>query len=152
MSTNIVEVYSSFLRKMADYKFSMGSEEDRDYIEGTLYGYFISARAEFMQCPKDLSTNKDSSIEDIKANEIFINSKLNNIEVEILSTLMLIEYFKPVMIRNETLEQALGDSDFNIYSQANHINQLKDLYKELKREANVKISRYTFAGDVYEKR
>ena len=149
MSTKITKVYASFLRKLSDYKFS---DSDREYVEETIYGYYESARAEFHQCPKDLSTNHDDTTDYIVAEDIIINSSLSDSEVEILAMLMLVEYFKPIIIRNETLEQALGDSDFNIYSQANHINQLKDLYKELKRETNVKVGRYTFVGDVYDKR
>ncbi len=151
MSTQITKVYSSFLRKLSDYKFSVINEQDREYTEETLYGYYISARAEFVQCRKNLSTNRDSSELYIEAEKIFIEDSISDKEIEILSILMLVEYFKPIMIRNETLEQALGDSDFNIYSQANHINQLKDLYRELKREANVKAGLYTFVSDVYDK-
>ena len=151
MSTQITKVYSSFLRKLSDYKFSVINEQDREYTEETLYGYYISARAEFVQCRKNLSTNRDSSELYIEAEKIFIEDSISDKEIEILSILMLVEYFKPIMIRNEMLEQALGDSDFNIYSQANHINQLKDLYRELKREANVKAGLYTFVSDVYDK-
>ena len=151
MSTQITKVYSSFLRKLSDYNFSVINEQDREYTEETLYGYYISARAEFVQCRKNLSTNRDSSELYIEAEKIFIEDSISDKEIEILSILMLVEYFKPIMIRNETLEQALGDSDFNIYSQANHINQLKDLYRELKREANVKAGLYTFVSDVYDK-
>ena len=151
MSTQITKVYSSFLRKLSDYKFSVINEQDREYTEETLYGYYISARAEFVQCRKNLSTNRDISELYIEAEKIFIEDSISDKEIEILSILMLVEYFKPIMIRNETLEQALGDSDFNIYSQANHINQLKDLYRELKREANVKAGLYTFVSDVYDK-
>ena len=151
MSTQITKVYSSFLRKLSDYKFSVINEQDREYTEETLYGYYISARAEFVQCRKNLSTNRDSSELYIEAEKIFIEDSISDKEIEILSILMLVEYFKPIMIRNETLEQALGDSDFNIYSQANHINQLKDLYRELEREANVKAGLYTFVSDVYDK-
>lgn len=153
MSTNITKVYASFLRKMSDYKFSIDNNGDnKEYIEETLYGYFLSARSQFYQCSKNLSTNRDDSEQYISANEISISSSLTDYEIEILSLLMVIEYFKPIIIRNETLEQALGDSDFNIYSQANHINQLKDLYKELKRETNVKIGRYTYLSDIYDKK
>jgi len=151
MGTPITTVYSSFLRKLSDYKFAISEENDREYIEKTFYGYYETARAEFYHCSKDLQTNADGVESFLSADKISINANLNNLEVEILSMLMLIEYFKPVIIRNETLEQALGDSDFNIYSQANHINQLKDLYRELRREVNSKIIRYTFVRDVYDK-
>lgn len=146
MSTKITRVYNSFLQKISDYKFL----DDKEYVESILYGYYVTASAEFIQCPKDLSTNADE--EDILPDVVLIKSDLNNLEVEILAMLMIVEYFKQIMIRNETLEQALSDSDFKILSQANQINQLKDFYKEIKRETAVKVTKYTFAGEVYDKR
>lgn len=57
---------------------------------------------------------------------------------------MLVEYMRPIIIRNETLEQALSDVDFVIYSQANHINQLQSLFENLKREANSDMVEYSY--------
>lgn len=146
MSTNITRVYSSFLQKISDYKFL----DDKDYVESVLFGYYRTASAEFVQCPKDLSTDADG--EKTLPKVVNINADLTNLEIEIIAMLMIVEYFKQIMIRNETLEQALSDSDFKILSQANQINQLKDFYKEIKRETAVKVTKYTFVGAVYDKR
>lgn len=146
-TTNITRVYASFLQKISDYKF-VG---DAEYIEETLFGYYTSASADFVQCQKDLSTNYyDTPNETPKV--VVIKADLTQLEVEILAMLMIVEYFKQIMIRNETLEQSLSDADFKILSQANHINQLKDLSKEIKRETSVKIAKYTYAGTVYAKK
>ena len=75
---------------------------------------------------------------------IFINGDLNGREIEILTKLMLVEYMRPIIIRNETLEQALSDVDFVIYSQANHINQLQSLFERMKKEANSDMVEYSY--------
>ena len=85
MSTQITKVYSSFLRKLSDYKFSVINEQDREYTEETLYGYYISARAEFVQCRKNLLTNRDGSELYIEAEKIFIEDSISDKEIEILS-------------------------------------------------------------------
>ena len=146
MSTDVTRVYASFLQKISDYKFN----EDLEYVESTLFGYYTTATAEFVQCRKDLGTNYNGLSE--KPEKVLINSDLTQLEIEILAMLMLVEYFKQIMIRNETIEQALSDSDFKILSQANHINQLKDLWKEVRKETSVKINKYTFVGAVYDKK
>lgn len=146
-TTNITRVYASFLQKISDYKF-VGNAE---YVEETLFGYYTSASAEFVQCQKDLSTNYYDTQNEVPST-IVIKSELTQLEVEILASLMISEYFKQIMIRNETLEQSLSDADFKILSQANHINQLKDLWKSIRRETSVKIAKYTYAGTVYAKK
>lgn len=146
-TTNITRVYASFLQKISDYKF-VGNAE---YVEETLFGYYTSASAEFVQCQKDLSTNYYDTPNEVPST-IVIKSELTQLEVEILASLMISEYFKQIMIRNETLEQSLSDADFKILSQANHINQLKDLWKSIRRETSVKIAKYTYAGTVYAKK
>lgn len=144
--TNITIIFSRFLQKLSDYKFIVDAQDADSvaYVEEIMSDYLTTARARFVQCSKDLTVTN-------LADGIFINAQLSDLEIEILSLLMLVEYFKQIMIRNETLEQAVGDADFAIYSQANHINQLKDMYKELKREVNTEIGRYTYIGTVYGK-
>lgn len=177
--TTVETVFSRFLQKLSDYKFIV-DPKDVDgvkYVEEIMSDYLTTARARFFQCEKDLSLNvnnlitfidnngeeqtldyKDLDSADITEEKLAelkkpsIMGDLTDLEIEILSLLMLVEYFKQIMIRNETLEQAVGDSDFNIYSQANHINQLKDMYKELKREVNTEVGRYTYIGTIYGKK
>lgn len=177
--TKIEVIFQRFLQKLSDYKFIVDPKNQNEvkHLEDTMSDYLATARAKFYHTDKDLSLNTNSMIKFVDDNgedkelhyseldnadislekltelkSIKINSDLTDMEIEILSMLMLVEYFKQIMIRNETLEQAVGDSDFNIYSQANHINQLKDLYRELKREVNTEIGRYTYIGTVYGKR
>lgn len=143
--TKVEDIFSRFLQKISEYKFlvDIGNPEAVATLEGTLNDYLTSARAKFYQCPKSLNLDAE------KKNII---SDLDDLEIDILSLLMLIEYFYQIMIRNETVEQAVGDSDFNIYSQANHINQLKDLHKELRNFTAREISRYTYRDRIYAKK
>ena len=143
MSTNIEKVYNRFLTKISDYKYSL-TYSSKDEIESSLLDLYISASTHFIQCKKDLSTNYES-MDLVPVNEyVFINGDLNNREVEILTKLMLVEYMRPIIIRNETLEQALSDVDFVIYSQANHINQLQSLFDNMKKEANSDMIEYSY--------
>ena len=143
MSTNIEKVYNRFLNKISDYKYSL-TFSSKEEIESSLLDLYLSASTHFIQCRKDLSTNYDS-VESLPLDEyIFINGDLNGREIEILTKLMLVECMRPIIIRNETLEQALSDVDFVIYSQANHINQLQSLFENLKREANSDMVEYSY--------
>ena len=145
-NTVITSVYRRFLNKISDYNFSLINNE-KEVIEDNLLQLYMSATPRFPQCRKDLGTNY-INIEDIPSGEyITIKSNLTSLEQEIISKLMLIEYLRPVIIKNEVIEQVLGDSDFNLYSQANHLNQLQSLYNTMKKEVNSDISKYSFLRD-----
>ena len=145
-NTVITSVYRRFLNKISDYNFSLINNE-KEVIEDNLLQLYMSATPRFPQCRKDLGTNY-INIEDTPSGEyITIKSNLTSLEQEIISKLMLIEYLRPVIIKNEVIEQVLGDSDFNLYSQANHLNQLQSLYNTMKKEVNSDISKYSFLRD-----
>lgn len=145
-NTVITSVYRRFLNKISDYNFSLINNE-KEVIEDNLLQLYMSATPRFPQCRKDLGTNY-LDIGDVPFGEyITIKSNLTSLEQEIISKLMLIEYLRPVIIKNEVIEQVLGDSDFNLYSQANHLNQLQSLYNTMKKEVNSDISKYSFLRD-----
>lgn len=145
-NTVITSVYRRFLNKISDYNFSLVNNE-KEVIEDNLLQLYMSATPKFPQCRKDLGTNY-LDIGDVPSGEyITIKSNLTSLEQEIISKLMLIEYLRPVIIKNEVIEQVLGDSDFNLYSQANHLNQLQSLYNTMKKEVNSDISKYSFLRD-----
>lgn len=143
MNTEISSVYRRFLNKISDYNFSLINNE-KEVIEDNLLQLYISATPKFPQCRKDLGINY-INVDGVPVDgSIIINSNLTSLEQEIISKLMLIEYLRPVIIKNEVIEQVLGDADFNLYSQANHLNQLQSLYNTMKKEVNSDISKYSF--------
>lgn len=143
MNTEISSVYRRFLNKISDYNFSLINNE-KEVIEDNLLQLYISAIPKFPQCRKDLGISY-INVDGVPVDgSIIINSNLTSLEQEIISKLMLIEYLRPVIIKNEVIEQVLGDADFNLYSQANHLNQLQSLYNTMKKEVNSDISKYSF--------
>lgn len=146
MATDVTKVYSRFLQKISDFKIL----ENPSYVPNLLLGFYLSATSNFIQCEKDLSTvllNEDDT-----DSPLLIAGDISNQEIEIISLLMVIEYLRPAIVSDETIKQALSDSDFKASSQANHINQLKDLQRYLVKEVNVKINNYTYQGAIYDKK
>lgn len=132
--TNISEIYDNFLSKISDYSLLNLTKED---VQEDLYGYFVSAIANFPECRQDLSVEKVDA-------DLLFNVKLTRYEVEIITKLMLVEYISPTLISSETMKQGLSDKGFKIYSQANQLRELRLLKKDIKSEANKMITKYTF--------
>ncbi|PLR99934.1 hypothetical protein CVD19_00855 [Bacillus sp. T33-2] len=72
------------------------------------------------------------------------NKDLTEEEQEILSNLMCVEYLTPKLITDDLLKQTLSSKDYKLYSQANHIKELRELRDQFQKEANNLMILYTF--------
>jgi hypothetical protein len=133
MATNYEEVYASFLSKITDYSFIKLSEEE---LKSQLKQYLKSSIARFKRPRVDL---KD--IDDI--NKSF-NQDLSLSEIEILATLMIVEYIRPQMNSATIMKQVMTDKEFRFYSQKNHLDGLASLYTMMKKEAETLMRDYSF--------
>lgn len=137
MQTKFGEVFGAFLNRINDYDYANKlTKEDLDYVLTT---FLESSVATFNEASgeeyDDFLLDKEAKIFD---------RELKRIEIDILAHLMVVEYLKPNLYTTELLRQVLSDRDYKVYSQANQMNQLKDLYELTKREANVKMNNYLF--------
>lgn len=132
--TSIEEIYDSLLSKISDYGFLKATRED---IEDDLFGYFKTARTKFYRCRNNLDVVENDG-------KKFFTVELTPMEIEVLSTLMLLEYLKPNLITSETLKQFLSDKDSKIYSQASQLREIRLLYNMLKGETQKLITEYTY--------
>lgn len=137
MQTKFGEVFGAFLNRINDYDYANKlSKEDLDYVLTT---FLESSVATFNEASGE---EYDDFLLD-KETKMF-DRELKRIEIDILAHLMVVEYLKPNLYTTELLRQVLSDRDYKVYSQANQMNQLKDLYELTKREANVKMNNYLF--------
>jgi len=98
--------------------------------------YLKSSIAHFTKCKKDLSKRNDDE-------QMFL-IQLDELEIEILSSLMVIEWVRPYVTNRLNLSSFLGDSDFKTYSQANHLNSLIELQSKLENEIERLFMQYTW--------
>lgn len=134
--TPLSNIYSIFLNKISDYNFISLKLEDLEKIE---YEYLKSAKAKFIQCKSDLTID-----DNLKA---FVYD-LSDLEQEILSSLMVIEWLQPKIYHSDLLEQRLTPKDFQVYSSANHIKELRELKKDMEKQINDLISAYSYSDDL----
>lgn len=132
MATPYDSIYQSFLQKISDYSFlSM----DDTVLKNNLSGYLKSSITKFKRCKHDLSERDDIVGQ--------FNIDLTDEEIEILSIYMMVEYLSPKLVTSDLIAQSLSSQDFNIYSQANHIKEIRLLRDSYKSEADQAMMRYT---------
>lgn len=136
MATPYEKLYENLLPKFRSYEIPlMSTEEVKDY----LHDFLIPAISRFHVCRKDL-TNRDDIIQQF-------NADLSDIEVEILSNYMLIEYIDSEYVRVPSLLKVqLPSSDFRAFSPANFLDKLMAMHSTYITENETLLSRYAWMG------
>lgn len=136
MPTSYEKLYENLLPKFRSYKIPlMSTEEVKDF----LHDFIIPAISRFHVCRKDLN-DRDDILQRF-------NVKLSDIEIEILSNYLLIEYIDSEYIRTPTLlEVQLPSNDFKAFSGANFLDKLVAMRTTYTKENEALLSRYAWMG------
>ena len=136
MYTPYEKLYDNLLPKFRSYEIPlMTVEEVKDY----LHDYLIPAISRFHVCRKDLN-DRDDVVQRF-------NVELSDIEIEILSNYLLIEYIDSEYIRTPSLLKVqLPSSDFKVFSPANFLDKLMAMHKTYVTENETLLSRYAWMG------
>ena len=136
MTTPYEKIYENLLPKFRSYEIPlMSTEEVKDY----LHDFLIPAISRFHVCRKDLN-DRDDILQRF-------NAELSDIEIEILSNYLVIEYIDSEYIRTPTvLKVSLPSTDFKAYSSANFLDKLMAMHKTYKTENETLLSRYAWMG------
>lgn len=136
MSTPYEKIYGNLLPKFRSYEIPIMTEEE---VKEYLHDYLISAIARFHVCRKDLNDRDDIQEQ--------FNTELSDIEIEIISNYLLLEYIDSTYIRTPTLLKVnLSSSDFNAFSPANMLDKLMSMHKTYLTENETLLSRYAWMG------
>ena len=116
-------IYTSFFSKITD---DMYMELDRKQTEGMLQELLIGAIPWF-EFPKVNIFDYDEDMETF-------NIHLNNEEINILATYMIVGWLDQQLASVENTRMKYSGSDFKFTSQANHMKTILSLKKDYERE------------------
>lgn len=136
MATSYEKIYENLLPKFRSYEIPLMSTEE---VKDLLHDFLIPATSRFHVCRKDLNDRNDILQR--------FNVDLSDIEVEILSNYLLIEYMDSEYIRTPSLLKVqLPSSDFKVFSPANFLDKLMAMHKTYVTENETLLSRYAWMG------
>lgn len=125
--TNFSTIYSNFLSKVTDEMYAeTWTEED---LKRDLESILLASIPHF-NFPKFPLYNFQVSSEDENGGmlEGYFNSKLSYDEINILASLMMIEWMTRQIMTTENIRQKVySSSDFKVSSQANHLDKIKKI-------------------------
>ena len=136
MATPYEKLYENLLPKFRSYEIPlMSTDEVKDY----LHDFLIPAVSRFHVCRKNLN-DRDDIVQ-------MFNADLSDIEIEILSNYLLIEYIDSEYIRVPSLLKiSLPSSDFKAFSNANMVDKLVSMRTKYLTENETLLSRYAWMG------
>jgi hypothetical protein len=135
MSTPYETLFDSFLSKIEDDLYTNIQFD----IESDMIKLLNSAIVQF-QFPKVNILDKDDDLQQF-------NVDLSIYEIEILANLMKLEWTKRQINSTNLMKQMIGDKDFRLTSQANHLKVLLDLKNETEKEINSLMTKYSYTND-----
>lgn len=129
----------AFIAKVTEYDFIRLSEDDRQII---IDGYLKRALTAFKKnCLYDLFTTADDDKREFNVD--ISGDDLNEI-VEIVSEGMLIQWMKPLVYRQENLENLLNTKDFTVYSPAELLLRIGNAYTKVQKDYLQLIREYSY--------
>lgn len=134
--TKFDEIYEIFISKIEDDNIRDYFINNYEFAQSILYDFLRSSISKFTYSKKDLH-NRDEVLAQF-------NIELDDLEKEILATLMIIEYLSPKILRTELLEDRLGSKDFRQFAPQNLLKEVKSLRESFKSEANLLIMEYYY--------
>ena len=138
MATPYETIYTRCLAKLEDPTLAMLPEED---LEDMLHGWMLSAIAKHRKCEHDLS-DRDEELKQF-------NSDLSDLEIEILSILMVREWISVQLHSVVNTLQVFGGKEERFYAQSSHIKELREMDESLRLEAQQLSRDYSYTDNDY---
>ena len=134
--TSFVDIYSRFSMKVTDYNLDKIYMTSPTAYNNYIKGFLISSISKFTQCNQDLSQRDDLA-------QTF-NMTLTELEQEILSNMMVVEWCSKEVYEVMDLRGVLQDTEFKTFSEAQRLKEKKDLMIVSKEIADKLITQYGY--------
>ena len=130
--TSYEDIFKCFLRKIHDRELARQMEYDPESVQEDLIGYLHSAVAKIGYLDRTGITFDDDAL--------MIEEDLTDKEIELYALGMQIEWLTPLVMRRTNIAQMFTGKETSYFSQASHLNTLKEMLHECKNEV-IKITR-----------
>lgn len=131
-NTLYTEVYTVFQSQINDVELN-----SLVALEDLQKQYLINSIPKFRRCLQDLNNRTDSTST--------FNIALIEDVIQILGNLMVVEYMSSQIVNLSLIKQSMKSRDFDLNSQASHLEKLLLLRKDRNKEISKMIVDYTYS-------
>lgn len=148
MTLQYQEVYDRFLQKITDYSFL---EYDANFIYDSMKGWLHSAASQPLVRAKFSTLSFDDEIIELN---FALNTSVDDdsdkyFVAEILSRGMVIEWLEPQVKSQLHINQFFGGKEQKWFAQANHLNSIRQMLEDAKKEQRKMIRDYGYVNNSY---
>lgn len=136
MGTPYSVIFERFLSKIEDYTLLQDILSEPGYANSLMLDYLNSSIPKFTYARDEIKV-RDNETEQFEC-------ELSEREIEIIATLMQVEYLSPKILRSDTLENFLGSKDFETYSPANLLKETRITRENIINEAKALMVEYYY--------
>lgn len=130
--TSYETIFKCFLRKIHDRELARQMEFNPEFVQEDLIGYLHSAVAKTGYLDRTGITFDDDNL--------MIEEDLSDLEIEMYALGIEVEWLTPLVMRRTNIAQMFTGKESQFFSQASHLNTIKELLQECKVEI-IKIKR-----------
>lgn len=139
MSVPYDKFTDAFLSKVTEYDFIKMDDYNRSVL---IDGYMKRAIAAFRKiCKYDFSTTADDRVREF--NVEVADEDLDEL-LDIISEGMLVQWMKPYVYRQESLENVLSTKDFTTYSPAELLLRIRGAYDSAQKDFTNMMREYSY--------
>ena len=126
------EVYERFYDLCTEHDLA---ELEEETVNDILEGYLLYAISRFDICKTNLSNlNEDKN---------GFAETLNTREIDILANFMVLASIKPKLHNSDLYRNGLSTKEYSMFSPANMLNSIQNVYNETKRDIDDLIIKYS---------
>jgi hypothetical protein len=136
VATPYSNIFERFANSIQDFEIDALYLASTPSYEAYLIGFLSKATIKFRKCSEDLTVRSDVTKE--------FTATLTDEEEEIISALMVVEWFTKETNRILDIRMGLSDTDFKRYSEAQNLREKSNRLKQLKIDTDKLLIDYTY--------
>lgn len=134
MATTFEAIYNSFYSKVTDFDLADMLE---DSASAFLFDLLKQAVARF-------NSNLGTAVFKMNDSESQFTADLTDLEIDIISEIMVENWLKPKLNNSELLRNRLSTKDFSQFSPANLLNAVRESFNLAHSRSESLVNKYTF--------
>lgn len=134
MATTFEAIYNSFYSKVTDFDLA-------DMLEDSASAFLFDL---LKQAVARLNSNLGTTSFEMNYAESQFTADLTDLEIDIISEIMVENWLKPKLNNSELLRNRLSTKDFSQFSPANLLNAVRESFNLAHSRSESLINKYTF--------
>lgn len=148
MKISYEEIFANFLGNVTDYEFASLEKEDA-YLQMTEWLHKALAKTYIRRLFSTLTFDDDVLVLDYTLAKVVDEDADKDFVTDVIAKGMIVEWLRPKVASTLSINQMFAGKEQKMFSQASHLNEIKDLYENTRLEMRKMIRDRGFVYNDY---